>query len=65
MATSGAVVTALGVRTLAIGSPIAPGVTWARAEGRAHGRDHAVDLALKSGNFGDTAIFTEAWSALA
>ncbi|MFE6937291.1 3-oxo-tetronate kinase [Streptomyces sp. NPDC057699] len=63
--TSGAVVTALGVRTLAIGSPIAPGVTWARAEGRAHGRDHAVDLALKSGNFGDTAIFTEAWSALA
>ncbi|MFD6274781.1 3-oxo-tetronate kinase [Streptomyces sp. NPDC060209] len=63
--TSGAVVTALGVRTLSIGSPIAPGVTWARAEGRAHGRDHAVDLALKSGNFGDTTIFTEAWSALA
>ncbi|MFF2732584.1 3-oxo-tetronate kinase [Streptomyces sp. NPDC058008] len=63
--TSGAVVTALGVRTLSIGSPIAPGVTWARAEGRAHGRDHTVDLALKSGNFGDTAIFTEAWSALA
>ncbi|MEU0137384.1 3-oxo-tetronate kinase [Streptomyces sp. NPDC006296] len=62
--TSGAVVTALGVRTLSIGSPIAPGVTWARAEGRAHGRDHSVDLALKSGNFGDTAIFTEAWSAL-
>lgn len=63
--TSGAVVTALGVRTLSIGSPIAPGVTWARAEGRAHGRDHTVDLALKSGNFGGTAIFTEAWSALA
>ncbi|MEU8707711.1 3-oxo-tetronate kinase [Streptomyces sp. NPDC048565] len=63
--TSGAVVTALGIRTLAIGTPIAPGVTWARAEGRAQGRDHAVDLALKSGNFGDTAIFTEAWSALA
>ncbi|MDT0426919.1 MULTISPECIES: 3-oxo-tetronate kinase [Streptomyces] len=63
--TSGAVVTALGVRTLSIGAPIAPGVTWARAEGRADGRDHTVDLALKSGNFGDTAIFTEAWSALA
>ncbi|MEU0132024.1 3-oxo-tetronate kinase [Streptomyces sp. NPDC006289] len=62
--TSGAVVTALGVRTLSIGAPIAPGVTWARAEGRAHGRDHSVDLALKSGNFGDTAVFTEAWSAL-
>ncbi|MFS8204170.1 3-oxo-tetronate kinase [Streptomyces sp. CWNU-52B] len=29
--TSGSVVTALGVRTLTIGSPIAPGVTWARA----------------------------------
>ncbi|MFJ8750277.1 3-oxo-tetronate kinase [Streptomyces sp. NPDC102441] len=63
--TSGAVVTALGVRALSIGSPIAPGVTWARAEGRADGRDHTVDLALKSGNFGDTTIFTEAWSALA
>ncbi|WP_031088395.1 3-oxo-tetronate kinase [Streptomyces sp. NRRL WC-3549] len=63
--TSGAVVTALGVRALSIGAPIAPGVTWARAEGRAHGREHTVDLALKSGNFGDTAVFTEAWSALA
>ncbi|MFB4426501.1 3-oxo-tetronate kinase [Streptomyces sp. QL37] len=63
--TSGAVVTALGVRTLSIGSPIAAGVTWARAEGRVHDRDHTVDLALKSGNFGDTTIFTEAWSALA
>ncbi|MFE5074699.1 3-oxo-tetronate kinase [Streptomyces halstedii] len=62
--TSGAVVTALGVRTLAIGAPIAPGVTWARADGRAHDREHTVDLALKSGNFGDAAIFTEAWSAL-
>ncbi|MFG2427469.1 3-oxo-tetronate kinase [Streptomyces sp. NPDC048590] len=59
--TSGAVVTALGVRTLSIGAPISPGVTWARARGR--GR--TVDLALKSGNFGGTAIFTEAWSALA
>lgn len=62
--TSGAVVTALGVRTLSIGAPIAPGVAWARAEGRVHDRDHAVDLALKSGNFGDTTIFTEAWSVL-
>lgn len=63
--TSGAVITALGVRTLAIGSPIAPGVTWATA---ARGTGHAdgmVDVALKSGNFGDTDIFTEAWSVLA
>ncbi|MFD7711168.1 3-oxo-tetronate kinase [Streptomyces sp. NPDC059786] len=63
--TSGAVVTALGVRSLSIGAPIAPGVTWARAEGRSGDRTHTVDLALKSGNFGSTDIFTEAWSALA
>lgn len=62
--TSGAVVTALSVRVLSIGAPIAPGVTWARAESRAGGREHTVDLALKSGNFGSTAIFTEAWSTL-
>ncbi|MGN0118852.1 MAG: nucleotide-binding domain containing protein [Streptomyces albidoflavus] len=61
--TSGAVVTALEVRGLAIGAPLAPGVTWARAEtGTGGGRK--IDLALKSGNFGGTAIFTEAWSAL-
>ncbi|MGW9287123.1 nucleotide-binding domain containing protein [Streptomyces albidoflavus] len=61
--TSGAVVTALEVRGLAIGAPLAPGVTWARAEtGTGGGRK--IDLALKSGNFGGTDIFTEAWSAL-
>ncbi|MEU6672702.1 3-oxo-tetronate kinase [Streptomyces sp. NPDC046925] len=58
--TSGAVVTALDVRGLAIGAPICPGVTWARADGERP----SVDLALKSGNFGDTDIFTEAWSTL-
>ncbi|WP_410095042.1 nucleotide-binding domain containing protein, partial [Streptomyces sp. wa22] len=47
--TSGAVVTALGVRTLSIGAPIAPGVTWARADGRAHGQEHTVDLAREVG----------------
>ncbi|MFD7891812.1 nucleotide-binding domain containing protein, partial [Streptomyces albidoflavus] len=61
--TSGAVVTALEVRGLAVGAPLAPGVTWARAEtGTGGGRN--IDLALKSGNFGGTDIFTEAWSAL-
>ncbi|WP_367126319.1 3-oxo-tetronate kinase [Streptomyces phytohabitans] len=59
--TSGAVVTALGVRTLAIGAPVGAGITWARADGERSG----VDLALKSGNFGDTDIFTTAWDALA
>ncbi|MFF1922114.1 3-oxo-tetronate kinase [Streptomyces sp. NPDC058221] len=63
--TSGAVITALGVRTLAIGSPIAPGVTWATAALAAEDAGPAVDVALKSGNFGGTDIFTEAWSALA
>ncbi|MFJ8619976.1 3-oxo-tetronate kinase [Streptomyces clavifer] len=66
--TSGSVVTALGVRTLTIGSPISPGVTWAGADcgaGGAGGAGQTVDVALKSGNFGDTDIFTAAWSALA
>ncbi|MGP2439853.1 3-oxo-tetronate kinase [Streptomyces sp. JW3] len=62
--TSGAVVTALKARTLGIGAPIAPGVAWARTEVCPAGTAHTVDLALKSGNFGDTAIFTEAWEQL-
>ncbi|MFD4989805.1 3-oxo-tetronate kinase [Streptomyces sp. NPDC058374] len=62
--TSGAVVTALAVRRLAIGAPLAPGVTWARAETGTGSHRRSIDLALKSGNFGDTDIFTEAWSAL-
>ncbi|MCU0805949.1 MAG: four-carbon acid sugar kinase family protein [Burkholderiales bacterium] len=45
--TSGAVVDALGVRALAIGPEIAPGVPWTSAVG---GEPYA--LALKSGNFG-------------
>ncbi|MEU6289627.1 3-oxo-tetronate kinase [Streptomyces sp. NPDC046988] len=63
--TSGAVVTALRARTLAIGAPIAPGVTWARTGVRPAGADHTIDLALKSGNFGGTDIFTQAWERLA
>jgi uncharacterized protein YgbK (DUF1537 family) len=63
--TSGSVITALGVRTLTIGSPIAPGVTWARAACGNENDGRSVDVALKSGNFGATDIFTEAWSALA
>ncbi|UNT00072.1 four-carbon acid sugar kinase family protein [Streptomyces tubbatahanensis] len=54
--TSGAVVTALGVRTLRIGPAIAPGVPWTCASWR--GR--TVNLALKSGNFGDPDLFTAA-----
>lgn len=63
--TSGAVTTALGARTLSIGAQIAPGVAWARTHLTVDGATEAVDLALKSGNFGDTTIFTTAWDALA
>ncbi len=54
--TSGAVVQALGVRQLAIGEQIDPGVpwTWARTPGGA-----ALHLALKSGNFGSEDFFAK------
>ncbi|MFE3598818.1 3-oxo-tetronate kinase [Streptomyces sp. NPDC059142] len=62
--TSGAVVTALRARTLGIGAPIAPGVAWATTEASPTGRPVTLDLALKSGNFGGTDIFTQAWEQL-
>lgn len=62
--TSGAVATALGARALRIGAPIAPGVAWAHTEAVVEGAARPVDLALKSGNFGDTDMFTTAWGAL-
>ncbi|UZG45173.1 3-oxo-tetronate kinase [Caldimonas thermodepolymerans] len=52
--TSGAVVQALGIARLRIGATIAPGVPWTRAEGR------PLWLALKSGNFGAPAFFSQA-----
>lgn len=54
--TSGAVTEALGVRALAIGPEIAPGVPWTRA---ADGKPYA--LALKSGNFGGPDFFRRAF----
>ncbi|MFJ8826939.1 3-oxo-tetronate kinase [Streptomyces sp. NPDC102467] len=63
--TSGAVVTALGARTLGIGAQIAPGVAWARTQPGVGGSAEGIDLALKSGNFGGTSIFTSAWDELA
>jgi len=57
--TSGAVVQALGVRTLRIGAPIDPGVPWTQAEGR------PLLLALKSGNFGATDFFAKALAQVA
>ncbi|WP_134724233.1 3-oxo-tetronate kinase [Paracoccus luteus] len=57
--TSGAVVAALGVRRLAIGREIAPGVPWTRAQDAAG----PFGLALKSGNFGGPEFFAQALAA--
>jgi len=57
--TSGAVVEALGVRALAIGPEIAPGVPWTAAVG-----GETYRLALKSGNFGGPDFFTRAFEVL-
>jgi uncharacterized protein YgbK (DUF1537 family) len=53
--TSGAVVGALGVKALAIGPQIDPGVPWTRVLG-----PKPLLLALKSGNFGRTDFFNRA-----
>jgi uncharacterized protein YgbK (DUF1537 family) len=58
--TSGAVVAALGLRSLRIGPAVAPGVPWTAA----HHRGHTVNLVLKSGNFGRHDLFTAAEDAL-
>ncbi len=57
--TSGAVVTALGIRSLAIGPEIDPGVPWTVSLG-----DEPLALALKSGNFGGADFFTRAFEVL-
>jgi uncharacterized protein YgbK (DUF1537 family) len=54
--TSGAVVQALGVRALAVGEEIAPGVPWMRSLDH----DPPLAFALKSGNFGGPDFFLEA-----
>ncbi|MNC94374.1 hypothetical protein D3C83_112110 [compost metagenome] len=53
--TSGAVVSALGVEGLRIGSEIDPGVPWTVSLG-----DPALAFALKSGNFGADNFFLKA-----
>ena len=58
--TSGAVAEALGVKALAIGPEIAPGVPWTAALG-----GKPMLLALKSGNFGGPDFFTRAFEVLA
>jgi len=56
--TSAAVVKALGIRALAVGSEIAPGVPWMTTLD-----DPPLALALKSGNFGGPDFFLEALGA--
>jgi uncharacterized protein YgbK (DUF1537 family) len=53
--TSAAVLQALGVRALAVGPELAPGVPWMRALGELE-----LTVALKSGNFGGADFFLEA-----
>jgi uncharacterized protein YgbK (DUF1537 family) len=57
--TSGAVVSALGIRALRIGQLIAPGVPWTQAIG-----EKPIALALKSGNFGSPDFFEQALDQL-
>jgi len=57
--TSGAVVTALGVKALRIGEQIAPGVPATLSLG-----EPPIAFALKSGNFGGDGFFLDALSAL-
>jgi 3-dehydrotetronate 4-kinase len=56
--TSGAVARALGVRALAVGQEIAPGVPWMTSLG-----DPPLALAFKSGNFGGPDFFLDALGA--
>jgi uncharacterized protein YgbK (DUF1537 family) len=58
--TSGAVAEALGVKALAIGPEIAPGVPWTASLG-----GEPMLLALKSGNFGGPDFFSRAFEVLA
>jgi uncharacterized protein YgbK (DUF1537 family) len=61
--TSGAVVKALGARTLRIGAQIDPGVPWCAARSAVAGG--TMHLALKSGNFGTPDFFSKAFARLA
>jgi uncharacterized protein YgbK (DUF1537 family) len=58
--TSGACVKALGIDQMQIGQQIDPGVPWCYAEVQ----NKPLHLALKSGNFGATDFFTNAFSKL-
>lgn len=58
--TSGRVTTELDAAQLSLGDRIAPGVSWATFDRG----EQAVAIALKSGNFGNVSMFTDAWELL-
>lgn len=60
--TSGAVVSALGVRHLRLGAQIDPGVPWTQT--KINHVSHPISIALKSGNFGGQDFFTRAFEVL-
>lgn len=62
--TSGAVVSALGVRQLRIGAEIAPGVPGTVAEAELDAGPVPIALSLKSGNFGGPDFFAQALDAM-
>ena len=64
--TSGACVQALGATHMRIGAAISPGVPWCHAGIALAGvpAGEGIHLALKSGNFGGTDFFTQAFSCL-
>ena len=65
---SGAVVSALGIKALRIGAQIAPGVPWTEAQTKTSKAETSqtgtIALALKSGNFGQVDFFAGAFAAL-
>lgn len=60
--TSGAVVQALGMTQLQIGAQIDPGVPW--CAGRTQPSGKLLHITLKSGNFGRTDFFTQAFKRI-
>jgi uncharacterized protein YgbK (DUF1537 family) len=60
--TSGACVQALGITRMQVGMQVAPGVPWCHAVTGLAGKP--VHILLKSGNFGATDIFAQAFEVL-
>lgn len=60
--TSGAVIEILGGSSLVIGAQICPGVPWTRLK---LSDSSEINIALKSGNFGEADFFEAAWNVIA